>query len=116
MTINLNNAGELNRASVRQLLAGGRDDIDVELRVTDDGIVFLSEVTGPERMGGICFRIGGMNTDAHDREFIGPNAAAMTDDNLVDQVVRTIAKYWEIKPVSRYADLEPYLHSSELNR
>ncbi len=113
MTINLNNPGELNRTNVRQLLAAGRDDIDVELRVTDNGIVFLSEVTGPERMGGICFRIGGMNTDAHDTEFIGPNSAAMTDDNLVDQVLRTIAKYWEIKPNSRFADLEPYLHSSE---
>ena len=113
MTINLNNPGELNKTSVRELLATGRDDIDVEIRVTDAGIVFLSTVTGPVQMGGICFRIGGMNTDAHDREYIGPNAASITDDNLVDQVLRTIAKYWEIKPSSRFADLEPYLHSSE---
>lgn len=108
MVINLNNSRDLNFANVRALLASGRDDIDLELRVTDSGIVFLSEVTGPEQMDGICFRIGEVNMNAHDREFIGPNAAAVTDDGLVDQVLRTIEKNWKNKPLSGFADIEEY--------
>jgi hypothetical protein len=108
MTIDLHNPHDLNFANVRKLLASGRDDIDLEIRVTDGGIVFLSEVTGPEEMAGICFRIGQMNMDAGDREYIGPDAAAVTDDKLVDQVLKTLEKYWAIKPISRYADLEAY--------
>lgn len=108
MTINLNNPNELNFANVRNLLASGRDDIDLELRVTDGGIVFLSDATGPEQMDGICFRIGEANMNAHDREYIGPSAAAVTDDKLVDQVLRTIAKYWQMKPQSRFAEMEAY--------
>lgn len=108
MTIDLNKPHDLNFANVRKLLASGRDDIDLEIRVTDGGIVFLSDVTGPEEMDGICFRIGGMNMDANDREFIGPDAAAVTDDKLVDQVLRTLAKYWAIKPPSLFAELEAY--------
>lgn len=108
VVINLNNPLDLNFANVRALLASGRDDIDLEMRVTDDGVVFLSDVTGPKDMDGICFRIGDMNTTAHAREFIGPNAEAVTDDGLVDQVLRTIEKNWENKPASGVADLEAY--------
>jgi hypothetical protein len=108
MTINLTNPNDLTFANVRNLLASGPDDIDLELRVTDSGIVFLSDVTGPERMGGICFRIGEANMKAHDGEFIGQNAAAVNDDGLVDQVLRTIAKNWQLKPQSRFAEMEPY--------
>ena len=108
MTINLNNPNDLTFANVRRLLSAGRDDIDLELRVRDDGIVFLSDVTGPEHMDGICFRIGDANMNAHDKEYIGPDAMAVTDDKLVDQVLRTIAKYWQMKPQSRFAEMEPY--------
>lgn len=59
-------------------------------------------------MDGICFRIGDANMNAHDGEFIGPNAAAAKDDGLVDQLLRTIAKNWQIKPQSRFAEMEPY--------
>jgi hypothetical protein len=106
MTIDLNKPHDLNFANVRKLLASGRDDIDLEIRVTDSGIVFLSDVTGPEEMEGICFRIGDMNMNANDREFIGPDAAAVTDDILVDRVLRTLAKNWKIKLQSLFADLE----------
>lgn len=108
MGINLNNPRDLNFANVRALLASGRDDIDLEVRVTEDGIVVLSEVTGPKDMDGICFRIGDMNTTAHAREFIGPNAEAVTDEGLVDQVLRTIEKNWGNRPASGVADLEAY--------
>lgn len=108
MVINLNNPRDLNFANVRDLLASGRDDIDLEIRVTDDGVVFLSDVTGSTDLDGICFRIGDMNTTAHAKEFIGPNAEAVTDDGLVDQVLRTIEKNWENRPASGLADLEAY--------
>lgn len=93
--INLNKPGDLNFANVRDLLASGRDEIELEIRVTNSGIVFLSEVTGPVDMDEICFRIGDMNMDPHDAEFIGPNAAAVTDDGLVEQVLKTIEKKLE---------------------
>lgn len=108
MTIDLNNPRDLNFANVRTLLASGRNDIDLEIRVTENGIVFLSDVTGPEEMDGICFRIGEMNANAGDRDFIGPDAAAVTDDKMVDQVLRTLTKNWAIKPGSRFAELEAY--------
>jgi len=108
MTINLNNPGALNFANVRALLASGRSDIELEIRVTHGGIVFLSDVTGPHGMGEICFRITDMNMDPEDAEFVGPNAAAATDDGLVDQVQRTIEKNWKHKPSRRSVDLEPY--------
>jgi hypothetical protein len=108
MTINLNNLGALNFANVRTLLAAGRTNIELEIRVTHGGIVFLSDVTGPHDLDDICFRITDMNMDLNDAEFVGPNAAAATDDRLVDQVQRTIAKYWKNKPSRPSVDLEPY--------
>ena len=107
--IDLNNPQDINLDNVRQMLASGRDDIDLELRVTNDGIFFLSEVTVPEDLYGICFRVGDINLTAHAGEFIGPNAEAVNDNRLVDQVLRTIEKNWENKPASGYADLEEYL-------
>lgn len=106
MTIDLNNPDNLNYANIRALLASGREDIDLEIRVTDNGIVFLSDVTGPEEMGGICFRIGEMNMDAYDGEFIGANAAAVTDDVLIEQLLKTIKINWKRKLVRRTVSLE----------
>lgn len=108
MMIDLNIPNALDFDNVRKFLASGRDDIDMEIRVADDGIAYLSAVTGPTDMDGICFRIGDINMTAHAGEFIGPNAEAVTDDGLVEQVIRTIEKNWKNPPASRLADAEPY--------
>lgn len=109
MNIDLNNPRALTFDSVRDLLASGRTDIELEIRVTHGGIVFLSDVTGPHDLDDICFRITDMNMDPEDAEFVGPDAVAAIDDGLVDQVQRTIEKNWKHKPSGRSVDLEPYL-------
>lgn len=108
MKIDLNNPKDFTFANVRKLLASGNAEIDMEVRVTEDGVAFLSEVTGPEQMEGISFRIGDIAMNAGDGDFIGRAAKAATDDKLVDQVFRTLKKYWS-NPGSTCVDVEAYL-------
>lgn len=108
MKINLQNPQEFTFANVRKMLASGNAEIDMEVRVTKDGFAFLSEVTGPEQMEGISFRISDIAMNAGDGDFIGPAARATTDDKLVDQVFRTLKNYWP-NPGSTCVDVEAYL-------
>jgi hypothetical protein len=108
MAINMNDPHTVTFDNVRKLLGSGRTDTELEIRVTHGGDVVLSEITGPEGKDDVCFRIGDMNMNPGDAEFIGPAAAAATDDRLVDQVLTTLEKYWKHKPASGLADLEPY--------
>ncbi len=110
MNIDLNDPQALTIANVRALLASGRTDIELEIRVTLEGKVFLSDVIGPHGMEGILFRITDMMMDPDDAEFVGPNAAAASDDGLVRQVLDTLEKNWKHKPSRRSVDLEPYFY------
>jgi hypothetical protein len=108
MNIDLNDPQALTIANVRAFLASGRTNIELEIRVTLEGNVFLSDVIGQRHMDGILFRITDMMIDPADAEFIGPNAAAASNDGLVRQVLDTLEKNWKHKPSRPSVDLEPY--------
>ncbi|MGO2201221.1 hypothetical protein [Pseudomonas helleri] len=40
---------------VRQLIASKDDSVDRQLRVTDDGIAYISDITGAEHKDGLSF-------------------------------------------------------------
>lgn len=56
MQIDLNSPDGLTLDAVRQLLASASDDVHNQLRVTKDGIAYLSTVTGGQDIDGLLFR------------------------------------------------------------
>lgn len=56
MEINLNNQKEFTIENVKALIASGDDSINTQFRVTDDGLLFISEVVGNKELDGILFR------------------------------------------------------------
>jgi hypothetical protein len=104
MQIDLNNQHDFAFSNVRKLLASGRNDIDMQVRVSRDGIAFLSDVTGADEIDEVSFRLHTMDAG---NEFIGPSAEAASDDIVVAQVYRRLKNNWP-NPTSAHADVEPY--------
>lgn len=98
MTINLTKPGEPTLASVRALLASHPDTRDCQLRVTTEGVAYLSDVTGAEELDGILFRLE--TWDSLNRCF-GPEGAA--DEAWVSRVLQVLKDNWPT-PKSKYID------------
>lgn len=100
MKIDLTNPTNFVLENVRALLASGDNDIDIQLRVTMDGIAFLSDITGPERRDGLLFRLETWDAEGN---HVGPKAAA--DDEWVNRIYECLKKNW---PNPEHTTIETY--------
>lgn len=87
MEINLNNQKEFTIENLKALIAQGNDSINTQFRVTDDGLLFISEVVGNKELDGILFRFE-TNTAGHVGEVASKN-------NLwVDRIFQALKDNW----------------------
>ncbi|MBC3486696.1 hypothetical protein HU750_13540 [Pseudomonas sp. SWRI50] len=97
MEIDLKKPGALNRQAVRQLIASVNDSTNVQLRVTLDGIAFISTTNvGNRNTEGLLFRL---ETWCAGNDYVGLKAAS--DDNWVNQVFNDLKENWP-NPTSSY--------------
>ena len=75
---------------VRNLIGSEDDRVDHQIRVTDDGRVFLSETVGAEGLKGIQFRF---ETFDAGNGYVG--CAAAEDHQYIYQIYLTLKKNWE---------------------
>lgn len=90
MQINLNDIENLTVDSVSKLIASKDDSENRQIRVTDDGILFLSDDVGSEHIEGIKFRL---ETWDAGNDYVGPRAAL--DHDWVEKVYLAIKTNWE---------------------
>ena len=98
--IDLKQSDSLTLDAVRALIASGNPAIHTQLRVTRDGIAFLStEAVGGTDIQGLCFRL---ETWAAGSGYVG--AAAASDATWVKQIHTALQTHWPM-PLSDYIDL-----------
>lgn len=94
MQIDLNAPGGLTLEAVRQLLASASDDEHTQLRVTKDGIAYLSSgVVGGVDIDGLRFRL---ETWAKGSGYVGRVAAS--DEVWVMQIYNALKDNWPSPP------------------
>jgi hypothetical protein len=98
MQIDLNDPAALTIEAVRGLLASKDDSQDRQLRVSNDGIVYLSDTVGNEDIDNLAFRL---ETWDAGNSYCG--AAAAADDKWVNEVFKNLKKNWP-NPKSKYID------------
>ncbi|WP_434695227.1 hypothetical protein J3P89_18475 [Pseudomonas sp. Z1-14] len=100
MQINLNKPDGLTLESVRQLLASASDDEHTQLRVTKDGIAYLSSgIVGGAEIDGLRFRL---ETWAKGSGYVGRVAAS--DEVWVMQIYNALKDNWP-NPSFDYIDI-----------
>lgn len=99
MKIDLKVPGALTRQAVKQLIASVDDSEHRQLRVTEDGIAFIStQNVGSMNTDGILFRF---ETWCAGNDYVGLKAAS--DPDWVDQVFNDLKNNWP-DPKSSYID------------
>ncbi|WP_460118003.1 hypothetical protein [Pseudomonas sp. H3_G09] len=93
MQIDLNTPDGLTLEAVRQLLASASDDVHNQLRVSRDGIAYLSTVTGGQDIEGLLFRL---ETWAKGSGYVGNVAAS--DEVWVMQIFNALKDNWPNPP------------------
>jgi hypothetical protein len=98
MEIDLSNANDLTLESVKCLVASGTDDTDTQLRVTSNGVVFLSKTVGNIDIDGLAFRL---ETWIAGNGYVGK--AAAEDLEWVEKIYECVKNNWP-NPNSTYID------------
>ncbi|WP_248738808.1 hypothetical protein [Pseudomonas sp. MWU12-2029] len=94
MQIDLNSPGGLTLDAVRLMLASASDDEHTQLRVTKDGIAYISSgVTGGQAIDGLSFRL---ETWAKGSGYVGNVAAS--DEVWVMQIFNALKDNWPNPP------------------
>ena len=83
---------------VRKLLASKEDSVDCQLRVTKDGIAYLSDIVDATGKEDLSFRL-----ESWDEEHNYVGQAASEDDEWVARIYNCLKKNWPI-PTSSYID------------
>jgi hypothetical protein len=99
MQIDLTRPDEFTFANVQALIASGDDRSATQVRVTTNGVAYLSKVVGAEQIAGLAFRL---ETFSAGNDYVGPSAAR--DEKWVERVYRCLRKHWP-HPESTYVDL-----------
>jgi hypothetical protein len=98
--INLNNPEDLTQAAVRELLASASDDEHTQLRVTKEGIAYISSgIVGGVDIDGLLFRL---ETWSKSSGYVGIVAAS--DEVWVMQIFNALKENWPT-PSSDYIDI-----------
>ena len=98
MQIQLNDPNQFTLENVRKLIASGDDSTHTQLRVTKNGIAYLSDIVGAEDIDGLAFRLETLLAGSDD---VGQNAAK--DDHWVKKIFECLQSNWP-KPTSSYID------------
>lgn len=96
--IDLNDPANLSRATVARLLASTDDSRSLQLRITEEGVAFLSTAVGSQDLDGIAVRF---ETLDEGNGYVGSEASQ--DENWVKQVYDWLHDNWP-NPVSSYVD------------
>lgn len=100
MLIDLKQSDAVTLTAVRALIASGDPTVHNQLRVTRNGIAFLStQAVGGKDVQGLCFRL---ETWAAGSGYVGTAAAA--DEMWVQQIHTALRTHWPV-PKSDYIDL-----------
>lgn len=100
MQIDLKDPEQFTLMAVRQLLAGGQDSVHNQLRVTRDGIAYLSTAAvGGVAIEGLMFRF---ETWATGSGCVG--AVAACDEVWVRQIYTALGEHWS-HPGQDYIDI-----------
>lgn len=83
---------------VRKLLSSKEDSADCQLRVTNDGIAYLSDVVDATGKEALSFRLESWDEG---NNYVGQ--AASEDDEWVARIYKCLQKNWPI-PASSYID------------
>jgi hypothetical protein len=101
MKINLNDPVAFTIESLRALIASKDDSNHRQLRVTNEGLLYLSDDVGNTNLDGIKFAF---ETWLAGNDYCGPNAAA--DDSYVSNEYEMIKAAWE-KGLTGIIDTDP---------
>lgn len=82
---------------VRRLLASKENDRDIQLRISDAGLAYLEEATGPEKLEGVHCR--GETWDAGN-DYCGVRAAQNTE--WVERIYRALGRNWPQRKSSTF--------------
>jgi hypothetical protein len=96
--INLKDTEQLTYDNVAKLIGSVTDDRHWQLRVTKDGVAYLSEIVGADDIGDLTFR---METWCAGNGYVGPQAAL--DETWVNRVLKDLQQNWP-RPESSYID------------
>ncbi len=96
LTINLNDPEQFTRENVAHLIGSVLDTQNWQLRVTKNGIAYLSNVVGKEEIDGLAFRF---ETWSAGNNYVGFQAAH--DKLWVDHVYQDLKENWP-RPYSTY--------------
>ncbi|WP_407310407.1 hypothetical protein [Pseudomonas sp. nanlin1] len=100
MQIDLNDPAQFTSEAVRQLIALGDSKVHNQLRVTRQGLAYLSAgVVGGTDIGNLSFRL---ETWAAGSGYVGPEAAL--DAAWVEQIFNALRQHWPT-PKSDYIDI-----------
>ena len=98
--IDLNNPSEFTLEKVAAMLAAGNDAKMNQVRVTLDGVAYLSEgIVGNQQIDGLAFRL---ETFVAGNGYVGPGVADSRD--FIDRIFRVLKKNWPT-PSSTYIDV-----------
>lgn len=98
MQIDLNNQNQFTLNGVRALIASTDDSQNRQLRVTNDGIAFLSNIVGNISTDNLAFRF---ETWDAGNDYVGSTASQ--DIEWVSRVYEALKKNWP-NPKSSYID------------
>ncbi|MDU1604960.1 MAG: hypothetical protein E6845_18555 [Clostridium sp.] len=84
------NMETLSREQLVELIKNGDDSYDNQIRVTKDGIIFLSRIVGAEDISNLRFRF---ETYDAGNGYVGPEAA--DDDEYIDDLYNGLIKTWK---------------------
>ena len=89
LKIDLNDPSQFTRENVARLIGSVLDTQHWQLRVTKDGIAYLSDIVGSENIVGLAFRF---ETWCAHNNYVGFQAAH--DSNWVDHVFQDLKDNW----------------------
>jgi len=89
LTIDLKDPQQLTRENVAKLIGSQLDTKDWQLRVSKDGVAYLSEIVGAEDVDGLAFRL---ETWCAGNNYVGFQAAH--DPHWVEQVFCDLSENW----------------------
>lgn len=98
MQINLNDSNDFTLENVRALIASGTDDTPSQIRVSKDGMAFLSKTIGNIDTDDLAFRL---ETYMAGNGYVGAEAAK--DAGFITRIYECLKENWP-NPSSTYID------------
>ena len=93
MKVDLNDPKEFTPDNIRRLIASGDDRRNTQLRVSKDGLAYISNVVGNDQTDDVAVR---METFSAESGNVGE--VASQNDDWIEQVYRALRKNWPNPP------------------